>query len=146
MQHSLDVARSAYTLARFFSVDPSPCVRAALLHDFFHYNWRTRKFPKGQWHAFEHGKIALSNAERTFGPLSSAERDAIRHHMWPLSLVPPHHAAAWIVTLADKIVTARDIRHWLALRFGTLARQGEGIKALRAGYRRYRAKSPPPLA
>ncbi len=120
LEHSVDVAMTAYRIARFFRADPRPAVRAALLHDFFHYDWRTHRFKKGKWHAFEHGSIALANAERTFGPLSKAERDAIRNHMWPISAVPPHHVAAWIVTLADKLVTARDIRHWFASRLAFL--------------------------
>ncbi len=72
-----------------------------------------RNFPFLGSMPFEHGRIAMENAELHFGPLSKAEKDAIRHHMWPLSIVPPHTGAAWMVTIADKIITARDIIRWL---------------------------------
>ena len=34
--------------------------------------------------------------------LSKRERDIIKKHMWPLTVVPPRCREAWIVTAADK--------------------------------------------
>ena len=40
--------------------------------------------------------------------LSDIEKDLIAHHMWPLTPCPPHHREAWLVCLADKMVSTRE--------------------------------------
>ena len=78
-------------------------VRGALLHDYFLYDWHTRKSAKGlkELHGFSHPEIALRNAGRDYR-LTPCEREIIRKHMWPLTVVPPMCREAWIVTAADK--------------------------------------------
>ena len=78
-------------------------VRGALLHDYFLYDWHTRKSAKGlkDLHGFSHPEIALRNAGRDYR-LTPCEREIIRKHMWPLTVVPPMCREAWIVTAADK--------------------------------------------
>ncbi len=78
-------------------------VRGALLHDYFLYDWHTRKSAKGlkDLHGFSHPEIALRNAGRDYS-LTPCEREIIRKHMWPLTVVPPMCREAWIVTAADK--------------------------------------------
>ena len=52
-------------------------------------------------HGFYHPGIALRNASAEYR-LTPRERDIIKKHMWPLTVVPPMCREAWIVTMADK--------------------------------------------
>lgn len=78
-------------------------VRGALLHDYFLYDWHTYRRPKGlkNLHGFRHPETALQNAGKEYR-LTDCERDIIRKHMWPLTIVPPLCREAWVVTAADK--------------------------------------------
>jgi len=103
-RHCLDVARQSITISRFLGI---PCnerdlIRGALLHDYFLYDWhdKTRKNYQ-RLHGFYHPGIALRNASREY-PLTLREKDIIKKHMWPLTVVPPLCREAWIVTTADK--------------------------------------------
>ena len=93
-------------------------VRAALLHDFFGYDWRGDVFRRYlhrysgiqrimRMHAFVHGHIAAERAKCVFG-LSDEECEAIARHMFPLAAIP-RTRIAWIVTLADKVVASREM-------------------------------------
>ena len=44
---------------------------------------------------------ALRNADRDFD-LTDTERDIIKKHMFPLTVIPPTCREGWIVCLADK--------------------------------------------
>lgn len=88
-------------------VDRRSLVRAALLHDYFLYDWHDWDDGAHRWHGFTHGGVALRNALRDF-QLNAVERDAIRHHMFPLTPVPPRHIVGWLVTLADKVSATRE--------------------------------------
>lgn len=103
-QHTINVAK--YSL--FFSEKLGiPCnkralIRGALLHDFFLYDWHNKEHVNiFKLHGIHHPGIALKNAEKEF-ELSPIERDVIKKHMWPLTIVPPVCREAWIVTMADK--------------------------------------------
>lgn len=102
--HVIKVAGISEKLAKKFNADPLLCVRAALLHDFFFYDWRTGG---PRLHGFRHPALALENAEEIFD-LSFSEKDAILRHMWPLTIVPPATKVGWILTTADKIATWQD--------------------------------------
>ena len=119
--HSLAVAESAYAIAlrmRLSEDETASIVRAALLHDFFGYDWRSDRFHAfqsrrtglkrlGRMHAFIHGDIAAARARATFG-LNDRECEAIARHMFPLAAMP-RTRIAWIVTLSDKIVASREM-------------------------------------
>ena len=80
--HSLAVTRAAYRIAcalHLSEEETASVVRAALLHDFFGYDWH-----------------------------SDRECDAIARHMFPLAPIP-RSRIAWIVTLADKAVASREV-------------------------------------
>jgi len=81
-------------------------VRGALLHDFFLYDWHEPGH--GCLHGFTHPIRAARNAERYFA-LDPVEREIIRKHMWPLTVIPPHSRAALIVSLADKRCTTAEM-------------------------------------
>lgn len=102
MDHSMDVARMSIWISRKFKIKCAQrdLVRGALLHDYFLYDWHT-KGEGHQLHGFYHPGIALRNASREYD-LSDREKDIIKHHMWPLTIVPPTCREAWIVTTADK--------------------------------------------
>lgn len=119
--HSLDTAKCAYRLARRFHMREDrvrAVTRAALLHDFFGYDWHDeshRRFMRKysgvkrltHMHAFVHGALAARRANRTFG-LDDRQRAAITSHMFPLAPVP-RNSEAWVLTLADKMVASREM-------------------------------------
>lgn len=119
--HSLDTAKCAYRMARRLHMSEErvcSVTRAALLHDFFGYDWHTdahRRFLRKysglkritHMHAFFHGALAARRADRTFG-LSERQRSAITSHMFPLAPFPKN-SEAWVLTLADKMVASREM-------------------------------------
>lgn len=119
--HLLDTAKTAYQLAGAFGLKDErvrAVTRAALLHDFFGYDWRGdahRRMVKqytgwqrvAHMHAFVHGRLAAARASQYF-VLDERQRSAITSHMFPLAPLP-RSSEAWIVTLADKIVASREV-------------------------------------
>lgn len=103
-RHCLDVARQSIAISKFLRI---PCnerelIRGALLHDYFLYDWHDKTRENYQMlHGFYHPGIALKNASKEYN-LTSREKDIIKKHMWPLTVVPPLCREAWIVTTADK--------------------------------------------
>lgn len=75
-------------------------IRGALLHDYFLYDWHDGK-PERKIHGFTHPGTAMKNADRDF-KLKSLEKGIIKHHMFPLTPVPPTSREAWLVCLVDK--------------------------------------------
>ena len=120
--HSVATAKTAYALAHSFGMDTErvrSVTRAALLHDFFGYDWHSDWFKTylqqfSGWqrfrhmHAFIHGDIAADRADARFG-LNARQRNAIASHMFPLSFSLPRNSEAWIITLADKVVASREV-------------------------------------
>ena len=119
--HSLAVTRAAYRIAcalHLSEEETASVVRAALLHDFFGYDWHSEHFRRfvhrysgvrrlTHMHGFIHGHIAAGRAKRAFG-LSDRECEAIARHMFPLAPIP-RSRIAWIVTLADKAVASKEV-------------------------------------
>ncbi|WP_051204997.1 HD domain-containing protein [Butyrivibrio sp. VCD2006] len=111
--HSLSVAERAIKINRFIHAkcEERDLVRGALLHDYFLYDWHIDGKDKGnvhpKLHGFFHPSTALKNANRDF-VLTEREKDIIKKHMWPLTIVPPMCREAWIVTLADKYCSAME--------------------------------------
>lgn len=109
--HAISVAYKAFTLCKKRRCDIKAVVRAALLHDFFLYDWhlegrrvKKRGFNK---HGFTHARKALKNAEDLFD-LTEREKDAILKHMFPLNLSPPKYKESWIVHLADDMISLKE--------------------------------------
>lgn len=113
-EHCLRVAFLALLLAiwiekRFHKkFNHRDIVRAALLHDFFLYDWHTyKKFEikellhLTQMHGFTHPQIALNNAKKHFD-INKYQEDIILHHMWPLTIKPPKYNQSYIIILIDK--------------------------------------------
>ena len=103
-RHCIDVARQSIAISQWLGI---PCskrelIRGALLHDYFLYDWHDKSRENYQvLHGFYHPGIALRNASKEYN-LTLREKDIIKKHMWPLTIVPPRCREAWIVTTADK--------------------------------------------
>lgn len=102
-QHSIAVAYYSFWLVRKLHIhcDEAALVRGALLHDYYLYDWH-EKADWHRWHGFHHPHVAFLNAEHDF-QLTQREREIIRKHMWPLTVIPPTCREAWVVNLVDTL-------------------------------------------
>lgn len=102
--HCINVAKYSLAISRKLRINCNQrdLIRGALLHDYFLYDWHDKNHRSiKKLHGFYHPGIALKNASKEY-KLTSRERDIIKKHMWPLTIVPPQCREAWIVTTADK--------------------------------------------
>lgn len=102
--HCMDVAKYSVAISEKLGIacNQRELIRGALLHDYFLYDWHSKDHVKlWRLHGFFHPKIALKNAAKEYH-LTDRERDIIKKHMWPLTVIPPMCREAWIVTTADK--------------------------------------------
>lgn len=102
--HCINVARYSLAISKKLRIpcDRRALVRGALLHDYFLYDWHDKRHRDiKNLHGFYHPGIALRNASKEYR-LTLREKDIIKKHMWPLTVVPPQCREAWIVTTADK--------------------------------------------
>ena len=108
LAHSVAVAWYSFVVYKRLGLhgQERALVRGALLHDFFLYDWHEPGHPR--LHGFTHPGAAARNAVRYFG-ISGLEEDIIRKHMWPLTVIPPLHRAALIVSLVDKVCTVAEV-------------------------------------
>ncbi|MBQ5430873.1 MAG: HD domain-containing protein [Lachnospiraceae bacterium] len=105
--HCLSVARKAFSLkcSMKISCDEKALIRAALLHDYFLYDWHEYG---DHLHGYHHPYIAARKADMDFA-LTATEKKAIMTHMWPLTLFhPPVSKVGWLLTLADKMVSTEE--------------------------------------
>ena len=105
--HVIDVARASFLVHRGLrkKSDPRALVRAALLHDYFLYDWHD--VSHSGVHFVSHPAHAAKNAKADFG-LTKKEERAIRSHMFPAGLRPPTSREALILTCADKFCATRE--------------------------------------
>mgnify|MGYP002476968658 FL=1 len=103
--HSVRVACLAVWMADcahlWHRVDLKSLIRAALLHDYFLYDWHDWDNGEHRWHGFTHGHAALINALMDFD-LNDIGRNSIENHMFPMTPIPPRYLEGYLVTLADK--------------------------------------------
>ncbi len=110
LKHSIEVSYKSYKFARILNLDYKAVARAALLHDFFLYDWHLRPKSKNilQKHGFTHPRTALTNALMYFN-LSVKEQDIILKHMWPLTLRNfPRYKESMLVCFVDKYVSSKE--------------------------------------
>lgn len=108
--HCINVAKHSLMLADKLKVRTKrrELIRGALLHDYFLYDWHDKDHINPfKLHGFFHPGRALKNATRDF-ELTEREKDIIRKHMWPMTIIPPMCREAWIVTAADKWVSLKE--------------------------------------
>ena len=114
-EHSVRVAYYSLKAAEFLHLNGhrKELVRGALLHDYFLYDWHIPdKENPHRLHGFYHPGVALRNASKEY-ELTEREKNIIRRHMWPLTVVPPRCREAWIVTTADKWCSFMETLHML---------------------------------
>lgn len=103
--HSMDVARYSLLFNKKLGLhcNQHDLIRGALLHDYFLYDWHDKAYlaHRQRLHGFHHPMTALQNAEKEY-KLNDTQREIIKKHMWPLSIIPPTCREAWVVTAADK--------------------------------------------
>ena len=105
--HCCSVAWNAFRLNRLLGLraDERRLVRASLLHDYYLYDWHESGDP---FHGLHHPGIAAEKAERDFR-IGLEEREAIRSHMWPLTLfVIPCSVIGWLIAVSDKYCALRE--------------------------------------
>lgn len=111
--HVMNVARYSIALCERLHIhcNRKEMVRGALLHDYFLYDWHhPDKDNPHRLHGFFHPGRALRNASREYR-LTKREKEIIKKHMWPLTIVPPLCREAWIVTAADKWCSTMETLH-----------------------------------
>ena len=115
--HSVAVANACVRLAHALPLRMRmrPLVRAALLHDYFLYDWHDRSTARPH-HATHHGHYARANAERDFG-ITRHEGDIIQSHMFPLEGFPASREAC-LLALADKGISLAEALAGLRARMG----------------------------
>ena len=103
--HCMSVARYSLILNKKLGLhcNKRDLIRGSLLHDYFLYDWHDKDYlaERKGLHGFRHPMVALQNADKEY-QLTDIQRDIIKKHMWPLSVVPPACREAWVVTSADK--------------------------------------------
>ncbi|MEG0614223.1 MAG: HDIG domain-containing protein [Oscillospiraceae bacterium] len=107
LEHCVFVAYVSYTLCKFLGLNYYAAARGGLLHDLFLYDRHDQEH-RGKFHGFTHSKKALENANVYF-ELSKMEKDIIKKHMWPLTLILPRYAESFIVCFADKFCASIEV-------------------------------------
>ena len=110
-EHSLRVAKQSYRMAVWlrkhgFRVDYGDVVRGSLLHDIGMTESDIHKSP-GWRKAYRHPKEGAEIAEREFHA-NAVQKNAVRRHMWPISVIPPVHTAGWIIGSSDKYCSVKE--------------------------------------
>lgn len=122
MAHSIDVSYNTYLVCKGYKLDYKSAARAALLHDFYLYDWHKPAKETGAFlHGFTHPYKAAKNAEKYFN-ITKKEASMIKTHMFPLTPIPPLSPEGWVITMADKAISVNEIIRNLKMSF----RMGEG--------------------
>lgn len=104
IMHNIQVAQLAFRIASIFRLDVRSATRGAMLHDYFHYNWK--EYKRGIFdfrHTKNHPVISLENARANFD-VNEVEADIIVKHMFPLTPALPRYKESYVVTMSDKLV------------------------------------------
>lgn len=113
-EHCINVAKVSLIISKKLPISCSrrELIRGALLHDYFLYDWHDKDhISPHKLHGFYHPGKALRNASKEY-QLTSREKEIIKKHMWPLTVVPPTCREAWIVTTADKWCSLMETFHF----------------------------------
>ncbi len=109
-EHCENVAKLSYLIDKCFLLhsDMNVLLTGAMLHDFYLYDWHEVGDGSHHFHGFTHAKRALENAKKEFN-IDDETGHVIYCHMWPLNLERlPMSKEAWIVCIADKIVSLQE--------------------------------------
>jgi len=108
-EHCLKVAYLCYKHHKkhTLKIDITEFVQAALLHDYYLYDLHGDG-QRHTFHWFKHPKTALENALKKYPNLTKIQKDMIKNHMFPLTLIPPSTKEGWIICFYDKIAAIND--------------------------------------
>lgn len=112
-RHSFRVACICYLICRFLYVvfkirtNWQLLILCALLHD-IGIMGRELKYKNNRQCCRLHPKDSVAIAQDILGELDDTGRDIIEHHMWPMTIVPPHTIEGFIITIADKYSAMTD--------------------------------------
>ena len=109
-KHCERVAAMSYFLNRRFHLhaDNVTMLKAAMLHDFYLYDWHDEDNGEHHWHGYIHAATATRNAKK-YLDIGKREQQIIYSHMWPLNISRiPKSREAWIVCLADKYISLKE--------------------------------------
>lgn len=107
--HSFRVAKRAVHsgLKKRKPVNLEAILVAAILHDYYLYDWRTDK-SKRKHHGRRHPYIAAEHAVNDFG-VDDLVKKVIESHMWPMNFKEyPHTKEAKILSISDKGIAIRE--------------------------------------
>ena len=106
--HSFRVARKAIRLGlKKKKVDLEAILVAAILHDYYLYDWRQDR-SKLKHHGQRHPYIAAEQAKRDFG-VDELVQTIIKSHMWPMNFKEyPKTKEAKVLSICDKGVAIRE--------------------------------------
>ena len=102
-EHVMKVTETCFKVNRRWrlNADEEILMSAAVLHDFYLYDWHEDS-DDHRLHGFFHAHKAAVNAKKYFD-ISHKAYKAIESHMWPLTLRKiPTSKEAWILCLSDK--------------------------------------------
>lgn len=107
LAHTIGVVYCALAIAKRLHIDINKreLIRGGILHDYFLYDWHDGN--GRQIHGFTHPYTALKNADKDY-ELTNRERDIIKKHMFPLTVIPPMCREAWLICIADKICACME--------------------------------------
>lgn len=127
--HCMNVAKYSIAISEKLRIacNQKELIRGALLHDYFLYDWHSKDHVQ-PWklHGFFHPGIALKNATKEYR-LTHREKDIIKKHMWPLTVIPPMCKEAWIVTTADKWCSLLETLHIHKGHGARIENESEGV-------------------
>ena len=106
-QHCRSVAETCDRLNERFRLgaDRRALITAAMLHDFYLYDWHSEDEGMHNLHGFTHAETACINAQKYFN-IDTKTSQVIYCHMWPLNpRRVPKSKEGWIVCFADKCIS-----------------------------------------
>ncbi len=109
-KHCERVAFLSYLLNKRFNLhaDLPVLLTGAMLHDFYLYDWHDSSDGTHRLHGYFHASKAMNNA-RKYMDIDKLVEQVIYSHMWPLNITRvPKTKEAWIVCMADKIVSLKE--------------------------------------
>lgn len=106
LQHSFNVAYYTFIICEKMNWKTEEATRAAFLHDMFFYDWREHTHQG--WHPKLHPQLALENA-RLVCEVTPMMADAIKKHMWPMTIHFPKYKEGWVITLMDKFCATCEV-------------------------------------
>ena len=112
-RHTVSTARMGLALCDFLnnhgiSVDEKKVVRTALLHDVGMLD-REKKYRNNFVCGKRHPTDSADAARKIWPEIDKESLDAIQSHMWPLSTKMPHTKEGFVLCVADKLASVKDV-------------------------------------